>query len=143
MSDVIYTASATSWGGREGKVVTSDDRLNLDLSIPKEMGGNGAAGTNPEQLFASGWAACFHNAMKAIARSQKVDMTDSAVSLDVNVVGGMSAGFDFQVTINAQVPGIDPVVGQQLLEAAHKVCPYSRATLGNIPVTLNLITDED
>jgi osmotically inducible protein OsmC len=70
-------------------------------------------------------------------------LTDSAVTLDVSVVGGMSAGFDFQVTINAQVPGIDPVVGQQLLEAAHKVCPYSRATLGNIPVTLNLITDED
>ncbi|PRY67408.1 Ohr subfamily peroxiredoxin [Glaciihabitans tibetensis] len=143
MSNAIYTAAATSWGGREGKVVTTDDRVNLDLSIPKEMGGNGGPGTNPEQLFASGWAACFHNAMKAIARSKKVDMTDSAVTLEVNVVGGMSAGFDFEVTINAQIPGIDPVVGQELLEAAHNVCPYSRATRGNIPVKLNLITDED
>lgn len=143
MSDVIYTANATSWGGREGKVVTSDERVNLDLSIPKEMGGTGGAGTNPEQLFASGWAACFHSAMKAIARSKKIDMTDSAVSLEVGVVGGVSAGFDFQVTINAQVPGADPVVGQELLEAAHQVCPYSRATNGNVPVKLNLITDED
>jgi osmotically inducible protein OsmC len=143
MSNAIYTAAATSWGGREGKVVTTDDRVNLDLSIPKEMGGNGGPGTNPEQLFASGWAACFHNAMKAIARGKKVDMTDSAVTLEVNVVGGMSAGFDFEVTINAQIPGIDPVVGNELLEAAHNVCPYSRATRGNIPVKLNLITDED
>jgi osmotically inducible protein OsmC len=143
LSDVIYTANATSWGGREGKVVTSDDRVNLDLSIPTEMGGAGGAGTNPEQLFASGWAACFHSAMKAIARSKKIDMTDSAVSLEVGVVGGVAAGFDFQVTITAQVPGVDPVAGQELLEAAHAVCPYSRATKGNVPVKLVLISDED
>lgn len=143
MGDTIYTATATSWGGRAGKVVTSDDRLSLDLSVPKEMGGDGGPGTNPEQLFASGWAACFHNAMKALARSKKIDMTDSAVSLSVNVIGGMSAGFDFQVTIDAQIPGVDPVAGQELLEAAHAVCPYSRATSGNVPVILNLITDAD
>ena len=143
MSTAVYTASATSWGGRTGKVVTSDNKLDLDLSIPAEMGGDGGAGTNPEQLFASGWAACFHNALKGVARQRKVNVTDSAVSLEVHLVGGMATGFDFEVTIEAQLPGVDPVVAQELLTAAHQVCPYSRATRGNIPVTLVVIPDED
>lgn len=143
MSTAVYTASATSWGGRTGKVVTSDNKLDLDLSIPAEMGGDGGAGTNPEQLFASGWAACFHNALKGVARQRKVNVTDSAVSLTVHLVGGMATGFDFEVTIEAQLPGVDPVVAQELLTAAHQVCPYSRATRGNIPVTLVVIPDED
>ena len=143
MSTAVYTASATSWGGRTGKVVTSDNKLDLDLSIPAEMGGDGGAGTNPEQLFASGWAACFHNALKGVARQRKVIVTDSAVSLEVHLVGGMATGFDFEVTIEAQLPGVDPVVAQELLEAAHQVCPYSRATRGNIPVTLLVVADED
>lgn len=144
MSNAIYEAHATSWGGRTGKVVTSDSKIELDLSIPKEMGGDGGAGTNPEQLFASGWAACFHSALKGMARAQKVNIgDDSAVSLTVGVIGDMATGFNFQVTIDAQLPGVDPEVGKGLLEAAHKVCPYSRATAGNVPVTLNLITDED
>ena len=95
MSTAVYTASATSWGGRTGKVVTSDNKLELDLSIPAEMGGDGGPGTNPEQLFASGWAACFHNALKGVARQRKVNVTDSAVSLEVHLVGGMATGFDF------------------------------------------------
>ncbi|MCI4656379.1 organic hydroperoxide resistance protein [Cryobacterium zhongshanensis] len=143
MSTAVYTASATSWGGRTGKVVTSDNKLDLDLSIPAEMGGDGGAGTNPEQLFASGWAACFHNALKGVARQRKVIVTDSAVSLEVHLVGGMATGFDFEVTIEAQLPGVDPVVAQEMLEAAHQVCPYSRATRGNIPVTLVVVPDED
>jgi len=143
MSTAVYTASATSWGGRTGKVVTSDNKLELDLSIPAEMGGDGGPGTNPEQLFASGWAACFHNALKGVARQRKVNVTDSAVSLEVHLVGGMATGFDFEVTIEAQLPGVDPVVAQELLTAAHQVCPYSRATRGNIPVTLVVIPDED
>lgn len=143
MSSPVYTAQATSWGGRQGKVVTSDDRLQLDLSVPSEMGGDGGPGTNPEQLFASGWAACFHSAMKAVGRQQKVDMTDSAVTLSVDVVGGLSEGFDFRVTIEGQVPGADPAAVQGILEAAHQVCPYSRATRGNVPVTLTVVTDED
>jgi len=143
MSTAVYTASATSWGGRTGKVVTSDNKLDLDLSIPAEMGGDGGAGTNPEQLFASGWAACFHNALKGVARQRKVNVTDSAVSLEVHLVGGMATGFDFEVTIEAQLPGVDPAVAQEMLEAAHQVCPYSRATRGNIPVTLVVIPDED
>jgi len=143
MSTAVYTASATSWGGRTGKVVTSDNKLELDLSIPAEMGGDGGPGTNPEQLFASGWAACFHNALKGVARQRKVNVTDSAVSLEVHLVGGMATGFDFEVTIEAQLPGVDPVVAQELLTAAHQVCPYSRATRGNIPVTLVVVPDED
>ncbi|MEB0003190.1 Ohr family peroxiredoxin, partial [Cryobacterium sp. RTC2.1] len=123
MSTAVYTASATSWGGRTGKVVTSDNKLDLDLSIPAEMGGDGGAGTNPEQLFASGWAACFHNALKGVARQRKVNVTDSAVSLEVHLVGGMATGFDFEVTIEAQLPGVDPVVAQEMLDAAHQVCP--------------------
>ncbi|HEV7948423.1 MAG TPA: organic hydroperoxide resistance protein [Glaciihabitans sp.] len=143
MSNVIYTANATSWGGRSGKTMTDDDRLSVDLSVPAEMGGDGGAGTNPEQLFAAGWAACFHSAMKGLARSRKIDMTDSAVSLRVGVVGSMTEGFNFEVVIDAQVPGVEQAAGQELLEAAHNVCPYSRATLGNVPVTLNLITESE
>ena len=141
-STPVYTASATSWGGRSGKVVTSDNKLELDLSIPGEMGGDNGPGTNPEQLFASGWAACFHNALKGVARQQKLDVADSAVTLTVNLVGGMATGFDFEVTIEAQLPGVDPETARAALEAAHQVCPYSRATRGNIAVTL-VVTDEE
>ncbi|TFD29709.1 organic hydroperoxide resistance protein [Cryobacterium cryoconiti] len=142
-STTVYTASATSWGGRSGKVVTSDNKLQLDLSIPAEMGGDNGPGTNPEQLFASGWAACFHNALKGVARQQKLDVADSAVTLTVNLIGGMATGFDFEVTIEAQLPGIDEATAQAALEAAHQVCPYSRATRGNIAVNLVVVSDED
>ncbi|TFC16370.1 organic hydroperoxide resistance protein [Cryobacterium algoritolerans] len=142
-STAVYTASATSWGGRTGKVVTSDSKLDLDLSMPAEMGGDGGPGTNPEQLFASGWAACFHNALKGVARQRKLDVADSAVTLTVHLVGGMATGFDFEVTIEAQLPGIDARAAQEVLEAAHQVCPYSRATRGNIAVTLVVVDDED
>ena len=142
-STPVYTASATSWGGRSGKVVTSDNKLELDLSIPAEMGGDNGPGTNPEQLFASGWAACFHNALKGVARQQKFDVADSAVTLTVNLVGGMATGFDFEVTIEAQLPGVDPDVARTVLEAAHQVCPYSRATRGNIAVTLIVVPDDE
>jgi len=143
MTTAIYTASATSWGGRTGKVVTSDNKLDLDLSIPADMGGDDGPGTNPEQLFASGWAACFHNALKATARQNKIDVSESAVTLTVNLVGSMAAGLDFEVTIEAQIPGADPATAQAAMEAAHAVCPYSRATRGNINVVLSVVTDED
>ena len=95
------------------------------------------------ELIASGWAACFHNALKGVARQRKVNVTDSAVSLEVHLVGGMATGFDFEVTIEAQLPGIPAPAARELLEAAHQVCPYSRATRGNIPVTLVVVPDED
>jgi Ohr subfamily peroxiredoxin len=143
MTTAVYTATATSWGGRTGKVVTSDDKIAMDLSIPAEMGGDGGAGTNPEQLFASGWAACFHSAVKMIARSQKLDVTDSAVTLSVGVIPGEGGGFDFDVKIEVQIPGADRVAAQAVVDAAHQVCPYSRATRGNLPVAITLITEED
>ena len=142
-STPVYTASATSWGGRSGKVVTSDNKLELDLSVPAEMGGDNGPGTNPEQLFASGWAACFHNALKGVARQQKLDVADSAVTLTVNLVGGMATGFDFEVTIEAQLPGVDPEIARTVLEATHQVCPYSRATRGNVAVTLIVVPDDE
>ncbi len=139
----LYEATATAWGGRDGRVSSSDDRVDLNLSIPKGMGGDDGPGTNPEQLFAAGYAACFHSALKAIARSQKVDVADSAVSVTVGVTGGLAQGIDLAVTIEAQLPGVEEQVARGLLDAAHQTCPYSRATRGNVVQDVRLVTDED
>ncbi|MEZ0165397.1 organic hydroperoxide resistance protein [Kineococcus sp. LSe6-4] len=139
----LYEATATAWGGRDGRVSSSDDRVDLSLSIPRGMGGDDGPGTNPEQLFAAGYAACFHSALKAIARAQKVDVTDSAVSVTVGVTGGLSQGIDLAVTIEAQLPGVDEQVARGLLDAAHQTCPYSRATRGNVRQDVRLVSDED
>jgi lipoyl-dependent peroxiredoxin len=138
---VLYTAEATAWGGREGRAASSDGSVDLQLVVPKEMGGPGGAGTNPEQLFALGYAGCFHSALKLIARSQKLDVTDSAVTVRVGIGADDSGGFGLQVGISAELPGIDAAEGQRLLEAAHKVCPYSNATRGNVEVTLELFEE--
>ncbi|MEW1960570.1 organic hydroperoxide resistance protein [Kineococcus sp. NPDC059986] len=139
----LYEATATAWGGRDGRVSSSDDRVDLNLSIPKGMGGDDGPGTNPEQLFAAGYAACFHSALKAIARSQKVDVADSAVSVTVGVTGGLAQGIDLAVTIEAQLPGVEEQVARGLLDAAHQACPYSRATRGNVVQDVRLVSDED
>ncbi|MEZ0491436.1 organic hydroperoxide resistance protein [Kineococcus sp. TBRC 1896] len=139
----LYEATATAWGGRDGRVSSSDDRVDLNLSIPKGMGGDDGPGTNPEQLFAAGYAACFHSALKALARAQKVDVTDSAVSVTVGVTGGLAQGIDLAVTIEAQLPGVEEQVARGLLDAAHQACPYSRATRGNVAQDVRLVTDED
>ncbi|WP_380173747.1 organic hydroperoxide resistance protein [Kineococcus sp. DHX-1] len=139
----LYEATATAWGGRDGRVSSSDDRVDLNLSTPKGMGGDDGPGTNPEQLFAAGYAACFHSALKAIARSQKVDVADSAVSVTVGVTGGLAQGIDLAVTIEAQLPGVEEQVARGLLDAAHQTCPYSRATRGNVVQDVRLVTDED
>jgi osmotically inducible protein OsmC len=124
----MYEATATAWGGREGRVSSSDDRLDVNLSLPKGMGGDDGPGTNPEQMFAAGYAACFH---------------DSAVSVTVGVTGGMAEGIDLAVKIEAQLPGLAEDVARGLLDAAHQVCPYSRATRGNVVQELVLVPDED
>ncbi|MEV4351629.1 organic hydroperoxide resistance protein [Actinoplanes sp. NPDC049596] len=136
----IYTASATATGdGRNGHVRSSDGVLDFDLAVPKEMGGPGGALTNPEQLFAAGYAACFHSALKAVARNQKVTLTDTAITIDVGVGPKPDGtGFVLNVTIEAEIPGFSEDEARALLEAAHQVCPYSNATRGNIEVTLNL-----
>ena len=135
----IYTASATATGdGRSGHTRSSDGVLDLDLAVPKEMGGPGGALTNPEQLFAAGYAACFHSALKAVARPRKLDLTDTAVTVDVGVGPNEQGGFALSITIEAEIPSVDEATARELLEAAHQVCPYSNATRGNVEVTLNL-----
>ncbi|NYD22997.1 Ohr family peroxiredoxin [Kineococcus aurantiacus] len=139
----LYEATSTAWGGRDGRVTSSDDRLDLDLSVPRGLGGDDGPGTNPEQLFATGYAACFHSALKAVARARKVDVTDSAVSVTVGVTGSLAEGIDLTVAIEAQLPGVPEQTAHELLDAAHQMCPYSRATRGNVQQDVRLVSDED
>ena len=139
LDKVVYTASATSTGGRAGTSKSSDGRLEVNLSVPKEMGGDGAGGTNPEQLFASGYSACFLGAMKHVAGMQKTKLPDDTkVSADVGI-GPISGGFGIQAALKIEIPGMEREAAQKLVEAAHQVCPYSNATRGNIDVTLNVV----
>jgi Ohr subfamily peroxiredoxin len=110
------------------------------LAIPKEMGGTGE-GTNPEQLFATGYAACFHSALKLVARQRKVDVSDSAVTVHVALVANGPTDFGISAEIEAEMPGLDRATAQELLEAAHATCPYSKATRGNIPSSIGLVGD--
>ncbi|SDH49409.1 organic hydroperoxide resistance protein [Agrococcus jejuensis] len=139
--DAIYTAEALATGaGRDGHVVTNDGRLDLDLAIPKEMGGAGGA-TNPEQLFASGYAACFHSALHAVARAQKVDVGDSTVGARVHIGSNGQGGYQLAVELEVVIPELPHEQAQQLADAAHQVCPYSNATRGNIDVTVTVSDD--
>jgi Ohr subfamily peroxiredoxin len=136
--NTLYTAKATSTGaGRLGHVTSSDGVLELDLSIPKEMGGPGGAATNPEQLFAAGYAACFHSALQAIARKDKVPVSDSTVTAEVGI-GKEGEGFGLSVDLVVSLPGLDEDAARKLVDAAHQVCPYSNATRGNIDVDLRV-----
>ncbi len=139
MSDALYSATSTAWGGREGRVVSSDERLDLQLSIPASIGGDDGPGTNPEQLFATGWAACFHSALKVVARQQKADVSESAVSVTVSLVMNTEGGFDIAGHIEAELPGLDHATASALVDEAHKVCPYSRATRNNITVEVSSV----
>jgi Ohr subfamily peroxiredoxin len=139
MSDALYSATSTAWGGREGRVVSSDERLDLQLSIPAAIGGDDGPGTNPEQLFATGWAACFHSALKLVARQQKADVSESAVSVTVGLVMNAEGAIDITGRIEAELPGLDHATASALVEGAHKVCPYSRATRGNIAVEVSCV----
>lgn len=137
--EAVYTASATATGdGRNGHVRSADGVLDFDLAVPKEMGGPGGALTNPEELFAAGYAACFHSALKAAARIQKITLTDTAVTIDIGVGPNDQGGFQLQATIEAEIPSVDETTARQLLETAHQLCPYSNATRGNIEVKLTL-----
>jgi osmotically inducible protein OsmC len=139
MSSAVYTASATATGdGRGGHTRSSDGVLDLDLAVPKEMGGPGGPHTNPEQLFAAGYAACFHSAIKLIAGKQKLTLTDTAITVDVGIGPNGSGGFGLSVAIEAELPGLDEATAKGLIEAAHQVCPYSNATRGNVEVKLTI-----
>jgi osmotically inducible protein OsmC len=134
----LYTAKATSTGaGRQGHVASSDGVLDLELAMPKELGGAGGAATNPEQLFAAGYAACFHSALQAIARSQKVSIHDSTVTAEVSI-GKQDEGFGLAVELVVSLPGLESTEAEKLVAAAHQMCPYSNATRGNIDVDLKV-----
>jgi osmotically inducible protein OsmC len=137
--NVLYTTTAHATGdGRNGHATTDDGRLDLDLRIPKEMGGPGGA-TNPEQLFAVGYAACFHSALKVVAQLQKVDVTGSEVSASVGIGAFPDGAFGLTVELDVHVPGLDRPAAEAVVAAAHAVCPYSNATRGNIDVTLTVV----
>ncbi|MEO8310180.1 MAG: organic hydroperoxide resistance protein [Caldimonas sp.] len=136
---ILYTAHATSTGGREGTSKTDDGILDVKLTTPKGLGGNGAPGTNPEQLFAAGYSACFIGAMKHVAMMQKIPLpADTSIQADVGI-GPIPKGFGIQVALHVHIPGMDKAQAQQLVEAAHQVCPYSNATRGNIEVALDVV----
>ncbi|KNE81812.1 MULTISPECIES: organic hydroperoxide resistance protein [Streptomyces] len=134
--DVLYTAIATAEGGRDGRVATDDGKLDVVVNPPKELGGSGA-GTNPEQLFAAGFSACFQSALGVVARQRKADITGSRVTAKVGI-GKAGAGFGLEVELVVSIPGADEATVRELTEAAHEVCPYSNATRGNIKVGLSV-----
>jgi osmotically inducible protein OsmC len=131
----LYTARATATGGRAGHAVSDDGILDVNLQPPREMGGPGGA-TNPEQLFAAGYAACFQGALGAVGRRQGVDTGDSQVNADVTIGTIEGGGYGLAVALRVSIPGVDPETVRSLTEAAHQVCPYSNATRGNIDVKL-------
>jgi lipoyl-dependent peroxiredoxin len=133
----LYTARATAHGGREGHAVSSDGILDVDLAPPKEMGGPGGA-TNPEQLFAAGYAACFQSALAVVGRRQHVDTSTSLVEGNVTIGTVPGGGYGLAVVLRITIPGVDAAAVRSLAEAAHQVCPYSNATRGNIDVTLEV-----
>jgi osmotically inducible protein OsmC len=135
--DAIYTAEALATGdGRNGHVRSSDGLLDADVAIPAEMGGKGGA-TNPEQLFAAGYAACFHSALRNVASMAKVRLgADTTVAATVGLGPNGAGGYGLEVALTAHLPGLDLVEAEKLVEQAHQVCPYSNATRGNVDVTL-------
>jgi lipoyl-dependent peroxiredoxin len=136
--ELIYTAQAKTTGGREGRSVSSDNKLDIQLSTPKELGGAGGPGTNPEQLFAAGYSACFIGAMKFVAGQDKISLpTDLSVTADVGIGGNTKGvGFAIAVVLNISLPSMDADAAKALVDKAHQVCPYSNATRGNIDVEL-------
>jgi osmotically inducible protein OsmC len=136
---VLYTAHATATGGRDGRSISSDKVLDVKLSTPKELGGAGGDGTNPEQLFAAGYSACFIGATKFVAGQQKLALpADFSITANVGI-GQIPGGFGIEVELEISLPGLDRAVAQDLIEKAHHVCPYSNATRGNVDVRLTLV----
>jgi lipoyl-dependent peroxiredoxin len=136
--EILYTAEATVTGGREGHGRTSDGRLDVDLDVPSEMGGTGGPGTNPEQLFAVGYAACFQSALLRIATGRKLDVSGSRITARVGIGLLKSGGFGLAAALDLEAPGISRTEAVELMEWAHEECPYSRATRGNIDITLTV-----
>ena len=135
---VLYTAEATAWGGRQGRSASSDGNLDVELVRPKELGGPGGPGTNPEQLFAVGYAGCFHSALQLVARGMNLDVSGSAITVRIGLAKGDSGAFGITAEIEAELPGLSAQQAHELVEKAHEVCPYSNATRGNVDVKLTV-----
>jgi Ohr subfamily peroxiredoxin len=135
---VLYTAEATASGGRAGRARTSDGRLDVELDVPQEMGGAGGPGTNPEQLFATGWAACFQSALLRFATGRKLDLSGSRITARVGIGPIPGGGFGLVAALDLGASGLTRDVAADLMGRAHEMCPYSRATRGNIEVTLSV-----
>lgn len=138
IENVVYTGVATSTGGREGKITSNDGKLSLNLSTPKELGGAGGEGTNPEQMFAAGYSACFIGALKFVAAAEKVKLAN-----DINVtgevgIGPIPEGFAIAVKLIIDLKDVDSDTAHRLVAKAHEVCPYSNATRGNIQVDFEI-----
>jgi Ohr subfamily peroxiredoxin len=137
---VLYTAKATATGGRDGRAVSSDNQLSVKLTTPKELGGAGGEGTNPEQMFAAGYSACFIGALKFVAAATKVALpADTSITGQVGIGPNDKGGFGLTVALDINIPGMDKAQAQALVEKAHQVCPYSNATRGNIDVKLTVL----
>jgi osmotically inducible protein OsmC len=136
--DTLYTAVSTATGGRDGRAVSSDKVLDVKLSTPKELGGAGGDGTNPEQLFAAGYSACFIGALKFVASQTKASIpADAAITAHVGI-GQIPGGFGLDIDLHISLPGLEQAAAQALVDAAHQVCPYSNATRGNVDVRLHV-----
>ncbi|AOI72841.1 organic hydroperoxide resistance protein [Burkholderia ubonensis] len=138
--NILYKTSATSTGGRDGRAVSADNKLEVKLAAPRELGGTGAEGTNPEQLFAAGYSACFLSAMKFVAgQSKQAIPADTQVTAEVGIGPNDAGGFALDVELRVSLPGLDKAAAQALVDKAHQVCPYSNATRNNVPVRLTVI----
>lgn len=139
----LYKASATTSGGREGHVKSDDGIIDMNLSLPKGLGGKGEKLTNPEQLFAAGYSACYGSALQVVAKKHKVDLGDFNVTATVGIGKTDEDDLQLSVVLDSYIPGVDIATGEMLVNEAHEICPYSRATRDNIDVTLNLMLDEE
>lgn len=136
----IYSTTVTATGGRGGQAESADGNLSLDLTIPKEMGGPGGEGTNPEQLFAAGYAACFETALRVVGRERKVAIDDASITATVGLAKEGDGGFALEVTLAISLPGVPEEVARELARTVHEsVCPYSKAIRGNVDVTIEIV----
>lgn len=139
VENILYTAHATSTGGREGRTQTPDRVLDVGLTMPRELGGNGAAGSNPEQLFAAGYSACFLGALNFVASKKKLKLHEKSSVEGAVGIGPIATGFGIAVELKISLPGLERAQAEELVSQAHIVCPYSNATQGNINVTLTIL----
>jgi osmotically inducible protein OsmC len=136
---VVYRGRAKATGGRDGRVTTSGGDVDVKLTTPKELGGGGGAGANPEELFAAGYSACFIGAMKFAAMQQKTKLPDDTSINGIVGIGAVPGGFGIEVELQIHVPGMDKAAVKAIVDKAHTVCPYSNATRGNVQVTLTVV----